>query len=305
MVILPQKMKPGHTFTYIVAWLLLVASGTCCRAITNSTISNDSTQKWAWSSSIGWINCRASDTNGMIVGQYVCSGFLYSPTAGWISLGNGVPTNGIQYATNSATDYGVNHDGQGHLSGYAWSPSAGWINFGWTNATDPMAPKVDLITGMLSGYAWGTGVGWISLSNTSTRLRTVSIDPGNCSITNGIPDAWIRQHFGTNSFSASADSDTDGVVNADEYIAGTNPTNQFDYLAITRSSVTGGNFQISWASTQSRVYTVSYKSNLMDAVWIDSGLGTNYADAGTNTIKLIPLPPTQGFFRVKAVLPLQ
>lgn len=273
-------------------------------AATNSTISSTSSNKWAWSSSVGWINCKSDVTNGVVIGQYVCSGFMYSPTAGWISLGNGNPSNGIQYATNSATDYGVNHDGQGHLWGYAWCPSAGWINFGWTNATDPQAPKVDLQTGFLSGYAWGTGVGWISLSNLSTRVKTDTIFQGNCSNTNGIPDAWALTYFGTTNVNFSIDTDTDGVVNADEYVAGTNPTNQNDYLGINDVTISGTNIQFTWSSTQMRNYRIDMKTNLMDAVWADSGLGTILADASSNTIRSI-LASTQGFFRVTAVVPLQ
>lgn len=294
-----------HRFTRITLALMSLGLAGIAVASTNSTISTNSSQKWAWSSSIGWINCHASDTNGMIVGQYVCAGYMYSPTAGWISLGNGFPSNGIQYATNSATDYGVNHDGQGHLTGFAWSPSAGWISFSWTNYTDSQAPKVDLQTGVLSGYAWGTGVGWISLSNLSTYVKTVTLYTGPVSNTNGIPDAWVIQNFGsTNSFSASADSDTDGVVNAEEYIAGTNPRQSNDFLRVIGAGLSGANIQITWASTQTRNYAIGYKTNLMDPVWVDSGLGTNIADAGTNTIRSIPVS-TQGFFRVKAVLPLQ
>jgi len=288
-----------------VAAIMLVAAFACTVfAITNSTISLTTSNKWAWSSSVGWINCRNDDTNGIIIGQYVCAGFMYSPTAGWICLGNGNPTNGIQYSTNSATDYGVNHDGQGHLWGYAWCPSAGWINFGWTNATDPQAPKIDLATGFLSGYAWGTGVGWISLSNISTRVKTDIIYPGHCSNTNGVPDAWARFYFGTNVVDFSSDSDTDGVVNVDEYIAGTNPTNQNDCLGISGITLSGTNMQFTWSSTQIRNYKIEMKTNLTDAVWIDSGLGTILADSSSNTVRSIPTE-TQGFFRVKAVIPLQ
>lgn len=277
-------------------------------AAASPTISTNKTQKYAWSSSVGWINCRTDDTNGMVVGQYVCSGFMYSPTAGWISLGNGSPSSGIHYATNSATDYGVNHDGEGHLSGYAWCPSAGWINFGWTNATDAMAPKVDLATGILSGYAWGTGVGWISLSNMSAYVKTMTLSRGStASNTNGIPDAWVLQSFpstGTNGFSASADSDTDGVSNADEYLAGTDPMNKDDTFNVRKVSFSGTSLQLNWSSKQIRNYRIEVKSNLMDAAWVDSGLGIITADTSTNTVRSIPVN-TQGFFRIRAALPLQ
>jgi hypothetical protein len=293
--------------TYVKLFICVVLAGmttSIALAATNSTI--NASKKWAWSSSIGWINCKSDSTNGMVVGQYVCSGYMYSPTEGWISLGNGNPSNGIQYATNSATDYGVNHDGQGHLSGYAWSPSAGWINFGWTNATDPQAPKIDLKTGVLYGYAWGTGVGWISLSNLSTYVKTDSMYPGTSSISNGIPDAWIIQNFvPTNGFSGLADSDTDGVINAYEYIAGTDPWNLNDVLKVTDLSLSNGNLQIAWSSKESRLYKIDMKTSLFDSAWVDCGIGTNYPAEGSRTVTNFPLVATQGFYRVKAILPLQ
>lgn len=270
-------------------------------AATNSTISTDNTRKWAWSSTLGWISCNANPTNGVVVGQYVCSGFMYSPTAGWICLGNGYPSNGIQYATNSATDYGVNHDGQGHLSGYAWCPSAGWINFGWTNATDPLAPKFNLTNGVFSGYAWGSGVGWISLSNNSMWVQTTNMIAGNSSNTNGVPDAWTITYFSSTNIDLSIDSDTDGVSNVDEYLAGTDPTNKSDFLCLQQVAMSGGELQLAWSSKQIRNYTIETKTNLTDQEWIPSG--TILADSSNSTVRSIPAS-TQGYFRIKAVLPL-
>jgi hypothetical protein len=270
---------------------------------TNSTISKVTAKRWAWSSVVGWIDCRASDTNGVVVGEYVCSGFMYSPTAGWICLGNGFPTSGVYYATNSATDYGVNHDGKGHLWGYAWCPSAGWISFQWTNQDDVLAPKVDLTNGFMTGFAWGTGVGYISLSNVSTWVQTTNMIRGNDSETNGIPDAWEYTYFGSNIGAlAYVDSDTDGVANADEYVAGTHPLNSNDCLKVPAMTVSGsGQIQITWPSTPARLYSIDMKTSLFDTAWIN--LGTNVPDAGSNTIRLVSLY-TQGFFRVKAHLPL-
>ena len=35
--------------------------------------------------------------HGAAIGEYVCSGYIYSGYVGWIHLGDGTPANGIQY----------------------------------------------------------------------------------------------------------------------------------------------------------------------------------------------------------------
>lgn len=267
----------------------------------------NTTHKWAWSAGVGWINCRSDVTNGAVIGQYYCSGYWYSPTAGWIDLGNGYPSNRVHYATNSPSDYGVNHDGKGHLSGYAWCPSCGWINFGWTNNVDaPEAPKVDLKTGLFSGYAWGGSMGWISLTNLSAYLKTDWLSSGADSNSNGIPDAWEVDSLGTNNLgllSRTGDYDGDGVTDYEEYLAGTSPTNPADFFNVFSLSMSGTNLQMTWSSKDTRLYVVEKKDSLFDLNWIDSGLGEFAADSPSNTLRLFPLS-TQGFYRVRAVLPL-
>ena len=68
--------------------------------------------------SAGWIGL-ATRNNGAVIGEYVCSGYIYSANVGWINLGSGSPANQIHYQNNSATDFGVNKDGLGNLRGYA------------------------------------------------------------------------------------------------------------------------------------------------------------------------------------------
>ena len=75
----------------------------------------------------GW-TCRGDTNNGAVIGEYVCSGYIYSANVGWINLGSGSPANGIRYQNNSAADFGVNQDGLGNLSGYAYGANIGWIN---------------------------------------------------------------------------------------------------------------------------------------------------------------------------------
>src|SRR5262249_27343626 len=86
----------------------------------------NATNRFSYGANIGWIDWRGDKANGAIIGEYVCSDYIYSANVGWIHLGNGMPTNGVYYGNLSAADYGVNHDGIGRLRGYAYGANIGW-----------------------------------------------------------------------------------------------------------------------------------------------------------------------------------
>src|SRR5262249_19087434 len=92
-----------------------------------------SVNKYAYGADVSWMDWRGDTANGAIIGEYVCSGYIYAANVGWINLGNGSPLNGIYYQNLSAADFGVNQDGFGNLRGFAYGANIGWINF--TNAT--------------------------------------------------------------------------------------------------------------------------------------------------------------------------
>ena len=146
---------------------------------------------------------------------------------GWINFGNSSPADGNYYQNNAATDFGVNQDGLGNLRGYAYGANISWIAFE-TNG----APRVDLRTGILSGYVWSANCGWISLSNAVAYVQTDSLWPGRLD-GNGLPIAWGLLNFGTTGVDPNADPDHDGMSNAQEYLAGTDPNNSNSVLRIT------------------------------------------------------------------------
>src|ERR1700722_15626510 len=135
-------MNAKMRFTLACAFLGLLSS---TAAIASTTI--DAANKYAYGGNLGWMDWRGDTNNGAVIGEYVCSGYIYSANVGWINLGSVSPANLIQYQNNSATDFGVNQDGLGNLRGYAYGANIGWIAFEGTGA-----PKVNLFTGQLSGY---------------------------------------------------------------------------------------------------------------------------------------------------------
>src|ERR1043165_5145467 len=141
---------------YLATLILVLATAGAAPAA--STI--NAVNKYAYGANIGWIDARGDTNNGAVIGEYVCSGSIYSANVGWISLGSGAPTNGISYQNLSSNDFGVNQDGLGNLRGYAYGANIGWINF-----ENSGAPAVDLKTGKLSGSIYSANCGWIGLSN--------------------------------------------------------------------------------------------------------------------------------------------
>src|SRR6478735_6082454 len=127
----------------------------------DTTIS--ASNSFAYGANIGWLNWRGDVTHGAVIGEYVCSGYIWSGNVGWISLGSGTPENGVQYGNASATDFGVNLTQQSirggvpraQLRGFAYGANIGWINF------ESMGnPEVSLSTGELTGFAWSANCGW-------------------------------------------------------------------------------------------------------------------------------------------------
>ncbi|MDZ8118939.1 hypothetical protein [Pontiella agarivorans] len=277
--------------------IMLLSILSVSTAFSESTIAPVNSE--AYGANIGWVDARADGTNGMIVGEFYCSGYLYSANVGWIHLGDGSPMNGKNYAQNYASDYGVNHDGQGHLTGYAYGANIGWINFEQTYGK----PAINLKTGELTGHIWSANMGWIDLNS----IRTTSLAPGNDNDFDGIPDAWEYRYvtFGRNALtvlSRNGDKDGDGVSDRDEYLADTNPKDADDQLMITDLALTSFSQKLTWTSKPSRQYNIEYSSDL-GTNWIQH---TATYPTGTTASQSIKGGPTRDarFYRIIARPPL-
>jgi hypothetical protein len=259
----------------------------------------DATNRYAWGANLGWMDWRADNANGAVIGEFVCAGYIYGANVGWLHLGSGSPTNGIQYQNLSGNDYGVNQDGLGNLRGYAYGANIGWVSFENTGA-----PKIDLSTGKFGGYAYSANCGWISLSNLSAVVQAASLLAGPDTDRNGLPDAWERQNFGHLNVDPNADPDHDGMSNRAEYMAATDPNNGSDCLRITsmtRGDQTPTHTGLQWTSKPNRFYLIELRSALDPAAsWFDSGL---IPGLGANQAEL-DLTGSQAFCRIRAVRPL-
>ena len=252
-----MKTKLNNQFVAAFGLLFtcILQTSTALRAATTITDTN----YLAYGANIGWVNARGDIANGAVIGEYICTGYLWAANVGWIRLGSGTPANGIQYQNNSASDWGVNHDGLGNLRGFAWGANIGWLNF-----EDTGAPKVNLWTGKLSGYVWSANCGWISLSNAVALVQTASIVPGADSDGDGIPDAWELLKFGNlTTANAASDFDGDGMSDKNEYLADTNPQDPQSNLRITSFSrdTSPGYKVLRWTAMTTRFYKVENRSS--------------------------------------------
>jgi len=147
-----KKIEITAGFAIFILSLLCVSGYFIPRAfasITDGTIS--STNKYAWSESVGWIDFGTTQGN-VHVTDSALTGYAWGENIGWISLNCS-----NNDTCESAVNYKVVNDGAGNLSGYGWSESTGWIDF------NPAGGGVSVnSSGVFSGYAWGENIGWIN-----------------------------------------------------------------------------------------------------------------------------------------------
>ena len=294
-------MKAPHPF--LISLMLVSSFILLPSALVHAATTIDSVNKYAYGANLGWMDWTGDNAHGVVIGEYVCSGYIYSANVGWINLGSGLPANGIQYQNNSASDFGVNNDGLGNLSGYAWVANIGWITFEQLYGK----PKVNLLTGVLSGYVWCANCGWISLSNAVAYLQTDTISPGALD-SNGLPIAWELTYFGMTGLDPNADPTGKGVTLEQDYLAGTNPNNFNSIVRITSESFSSGGTSatLTWDSVPTRYYYIQTTPSLSPPiVWTDSGLGLVSPSAGsTTTASFGGVNAPVRFYRVQPVRPL-
>jgi hypothetical protein len=108
----------------------------------------DATSKYAWGSSMGWVNFNPMNGNVAVSDSFL-SGSAWSENYGWVNL--------------SPNASGVKNDGTGILSGYAWGENTGYIDFSGVRIN---------AQGVFTGTATGDIVGSLTFDCTNCRVST-------------------------------------------------------------------------------------------------------------------------------------
>ncbi|MCF7817454.1 MAG: autotransporter-associated beta strand repeat-containing protein [Kiritimatiellales bacterium] len=103
-------------------------------------------------------------------------------------------------------------------------------------------------------------------------------DPANT------PYWWLEQYGLTNyEADAMADTDGDGLLSWQEYVAGTDPTNPASVFKITGNVATPQGEVIRWSSVSNRFYDLGWTTNLLEAFVVPSGATNLPATPPENT----------------------
>jgi len=76
------------------------------------------------------------------------------------------------------------------------------------------------------------------------------------------------------------DVDLDGSSNSDELVAGTDPLDETEYLALESIDDVNGQVVVSWESVTGRVYDLAFRTNLSEELWEDKTGCTNLPGSG-------------------------
>jgi len=111
-----------------------------------------------------------------------------------------------------------------------------------------------------------------------------------------MPDYWETWHLGGLQFGSDDDNDSDGASNLDEYIAGTDPSDPGDVLAITYASTANSNgiFEIRWPSIEGKDYNIVARTNVFDAT--RTTLSSNLPASAPLNVSTLQAPATATSF---------
>jgi hypothetical protein len=275
-------------------------SATSTNALRYQWLSNGISLTNSTNASLGMTNVQApnegfysvviSGTFGAVTSRTAQLVLLYDPFIIQQPVSQTVPTGGtftISIAvTNNATlplGYRLRRNGV-TLAETFFSTDQRTAFYTITNAQPPFT----LYGVSVTNAARPTGIP--SLSATITLVRDGDGD--------GAPDFWETQYgFNTNSASDGVlDADNDGMLNWEEWVAGTDPTNAASYLKLEMPVVNAG-ATLAFGAIAARTYTLEFTDGLGSGMWLPL---TNFVARSNNYTATVfdPNYVTNRFYRV-------
>jgi M6 family metalloprotease-like protein len=197
--------------------------------------------------------------------QYVCTGWSmldHEPTAGLGATNIFAITNNASLTWNWDTNYyfTLSSGGSGSVD-----QSSQWVAANSLLALEAFPDTYyhfDMWSGDLSG-----SINPLSIS--SDAPKTIAAHFAENLVTNNTPEWWLALYgLGIADSSALADSDLDMMLNWEEFLAGTNPTNDASLLVITDASFSSNNlFVVDWQAVSGKTYSVLVRTNLLLGAW--------------------------------------
>jgi hypothetical protein len=313
------------------------------RFMGSSAAVNIGTPAWGLYANSGQLSeAKRRLTNAMAVGQTMevmfDHGFLDPGTSAGVALQNNSGDTLWQFYFHGGK---TNYDITGSSSDIQWTPGGHSIEVTLTGPTSyvsritPLGGTTRTNTGTLfvtndmsivffRAWNWNAGAGsdydvffnslrlitanagsGSSTSDTVTITRQTGITDTN---TNGIPDSWELKYFGTITGAvADVDTDGDGALNKDEFVADTNPTNVASvYPNLIEEWIPGivvMTLQAGSPTTNSRIYDVWVSTNLMTPSWSPRYLNVPGALNGGPITLVVTNVGELGYYRTGVKLP--
>lgn len=147
----------------------------------------------------------------------------------------------------------------------------------------------------------------IETGNNADAVGDTDLD-GNTRIIDGDTDGTATVDMGALEYDRSIyDSDSDGMTDVAEFVADTNPTNPASLFEITSIEVTNS-IAVTFACTNSRVYSLGTTTDTVDGLWLTVVGKTNIPGDASGAMSLVDTNPPAGehgygFYRVDVQLP--
>jgi hypothetical protein len=141
---------------------------------------------------------------------------------------------------------------------------------------------------------------WMSGAPTPGRSNSAGPGPDTDSDGDGMPDLWETANNldPMNRDDALVDSDLDGHLNRDEYLAGTNPRDATSVFRIVELAKTDAGYRLRFNAVASRAYTVGFRGEPSGGDWQVITNLPSVGSAGVREAEITTPSAERGFLRV-------